>query len=67
MYEIMFFDMLKYVSSESVFNTLYIEINHKSLKSSLLTKQKVQKMPSFYFCKHQLMAVLLLICDSYMN
>ena len=27
---IMFFDMLKYVYSESVFNTLYIDIKHKS-------------------------------------
>ena len=29
MYEVMSFDMLKYVYSESVFNTLYIEIKHK--------------------------------------
>ena len=28
-YEVMFFDMLKYGFSESVFNTLYIEIKHK--------------------------------------
>ena len=28
-YEVMFFDMLKCVLSESVFNTLYIEIKHK--------------------------------------
>ena len=28
-YEVMFFDMQKYVYSESVFNTLYIEIKHK--------------------------------------
>ena len=29
MYEVMFFDMSKYEYSESVFNTLYIEIKHK--------------------------------------
>ena len=29
-YEVMFFDMKKYVYSEIVFNTLYIEIKHKS-------------------------------------
>ena len=30
MYEVMFFDMQKYVYSENVLNTLYIEINQKS-------------------------------------
>ena len=29
-YEVMLFDMQNYVYSESVFNTLYIEIKHKS-------------------------------------
>ena len=29
MYEVMFFDMWKYLCSESVLNTLYIEIKHK--------------------------------------
>ena len=29
MYEVMFFDMQKYVYSECVFNTLYIEIKYK--------------------------------------
>ena len=29
MYEVMFFGMLKYVYTESVFSTLYIEIKHK--------------------------------------
>ena len=28
-YEVMFFDTWKYVYSESVFNTLYIEIKHQ--------------------------------------
>ena len=35
MYEVMFFDMQKYVYSESVFNTIYIEIKRKSLKNSI--------------------------------
>ena len=30
MYEVIFFDMEKYVYSESVFNTLYIKIKQKS-------------------------------------
>ena len=34
----MSFDMLKYVYSESVFNTLCIEIKCKSLKNPLQTK-----------------------------
>ena len=29
-YEVMFFDMRKYVYSKSAFNTLYVEIKHKS-------------------------------------
>ena len=37
-YEVILFDMQKYVYSENVFNTLYIEIKHKSLKNSLRTK-----------------------------
>ena len=38
-YEVMFFYIIKiYVYSESVFNTLYIELKHKS----------VQKIPSFF-------------------
>ena len=32
MYEVMFFDMQKYVYSGSAFNTLYIEIKHKCFK-----------------------------------
>ena len=38
----MYFDMYKYIYSESVFNTLYIEI-----KNFIRTKQNVQKMPFF--------------------
>ena len=30
MYEVIFFDMKRYVYSESVFNALYIEIKHNS-------------------------------------
>ena len=29
MYEVMFFDIKKYLYSESVFNPVYIEIKHK--------------------------------------
>ena len=28
-YEVMFFDMYKYIYSESLFSTLYVEIKHK--------------------------------------
>ena len=61
MYEVMFFDMWKYVYSESIFNTLYIEIKHKSLKT--LDKINSTKMPLFSFASSN--TVLLLICDSY--
>ena len=61
----MFFDMQKYAYSESVFNTLYIEIKHKSQKNSLRTKYTVQEMPSFFFREFQLITVLLLVYDSY--
>ena len=37
-HEVMFFNMQKYVYSESVFNTLCIQIKHKSQKNSLQTK-----------------------------
>ena len=63
----MFFDMQKSIYSESVFNTLHIEINTNIKKKLLRTKQAVQKMPSFFFHELQLIRVLLLICDSYMN
>ena len=38
-YEVMFFDTQKYVYSESVFNTLYIEMKHKYYKKFLRTKK----------------------------
>ena len=37
-YEVMFFDMQKYLYSESVFNTLYNEIKQKYEKKFLRTK-----------------------------
>ena len=55
--------MWKYVYSESIFNTLYIEIKHKSLKT--LDKINSTKMPLFSFASSN--TVLLLICDSYMS
>ena len=62
-YEVILFDMQKYVYSENVFNTLYIEIKHKSWKNALRTKLTVQKMPSLFFPELQLITVLLLSCD----
>ena len=37
-YEVMFFDMSKYLYLESLFSTLYIEINHSFLKKIFWTK-----------------------------
>ena len=59
--------MQKYVYSESVFNTPYIEIKHKHYKKFLWTKKAAQKMPSFFFRQLQLITVLFLICNSYMS
>ena len=42
-------------------------MKHKCLENSLWTKWMVQKMPSFFFCKLQLITVSLLICNSYMS
>ena len=44
----MFFDMLKYVYSESVFNTLYIEKKHKMLKKFPSDKTKGTKNTIFF-------------------
>ena len=44
----MFFDMLKYVYSESVFNTLYIEKKHKMLKKFPSDKIKGTKNTIFF-------------------
>ena len=66
-HEAMFFDMSKYVYSESLFNKLYFEIKHKYEKNFFRTKKAVQKMPSFFFRELQLTTVLLLIRESYMS
>ena len=66
-HEAMFFDMSKYVYSESLFNKLYFEIKHKCEKNFFRTKKAVQKMPSFFFRELQLTTVLLLIRESYMS
>ena len=62
-YEIMFFDIYKYVYSESVFNTLI----HCDKTQMLENFPSVQRMPSFFFRKLHLITVLLLICNSYMS
>ena len=59
----MFFDIWKYIYSETVFNTLYIEIKYNVNKKLLQTK-KHRLMHGAFFCDHQLFIVLLLICDS---
>ena len=43
----MFFDMLKFVYSESVFNTVYIEVKHKCLKISFGQSNRYQNCPLF--------------------
>ena len=47
----MFFDILKYVYSESVFNTLYIEIKHKSLKKFPSDKTNGTKNALFFLSR----------------
>ena len=44
-----------------------LRYNTSVKKSFLWTKQMIQKMPSFFLHKPQLITVLLLICDSYMS
>ena len=63
--EVMRFDMPKYIYSESLFNTIYIEINTNVKKNFLRTKQTLQIMHSFFFPELELITVLLLICNSY--
>ena len=48
-YKVMLFEMQKYVYSESVFNTLYTEINHKYLKISIGQNKWYKKCPLFSF------------------
>ena len=56
----------KYAFSESVFNTLYIEIKHKFEKISL-GQNKRYKNALFFFREVHLITDLLLTCDSYMS
>ena len=67
MCEIIFFDMQKYIYSESVFNILYIEIKQKSWKISFGQNKLYKKMPSVFFRELKLITVLLLIWDFYMS
>ena len=57
-YEVMLFDMKKYICSERLFNTLYIELKHKYEKT-------LQKNAIFFLSRAQLITVLLLIRNSY--
>ena len=60
-----FIDMLY---SESVFNTLYIEIKNANVKKiSFGQNKRYKKIPSFFYSVLQLITVFLLICDSYMS
>ena len=63
--------MKKCVFSGGIINILYIAIKHECQKIFLRTKKKkkktLQKMPSFFFRKLQLITVILLICDSYIS
>ena len=59
-HEVMFFDMKKYLYSESLFNALYIEIKHMiHVKNFLRTKETLQKMHSFFFRELQRITVYL--------
>ena len=62
-YEVMLFDMQKYVYFESFSDTLYIEINYKQSKIFLKIKSILGRMHSFFFPKLQLIIVLFLILD----
>ena len=49
MYEVMLFDMQKYLYYEIVFNTLYIEIKHKFFKKFFFGQNKwYKKYPLFF-------------------
>ena len=49
-YEVIFVSIIKCVYSESVFNTLYIEIKQKSLKNFLQTKYLTHHSFTFKLC-----------------
>ena len=55
-----------YVYSESVFNTLYIEIN-TNLEKILFGQNKLSKKDLFFLLQAPTHQVLLLTCDSYMS
>ena len=63
MYEVIFFwDVKMYIVWKCIQCTIHWD------KTQILRKfPSVQKMPSFFFCKLQLLTVLLLICDCYMR
>ena len=66
-YEVMFF---WYVNACIFWKCIQYTIHSDKtqiLKKSLRVKSKVQKIPCVFFRKLQLITVLLLICDSYMN
>ena len=57
----------KYVYSESILNTLYVEIKTQMLKRFPSDNINSTKKALFFFHELQLITVLLLTCDSYMN
>ena len=57
----MSFNMQKYTHSESLFNTLYIEIKHKCSKN--FPQTKCYKICTFFFHTLQFITGLLLICN----
>ena len=57
-YEVMLFDIKKYICSERLFNTLYLELKHKYEKT-------LQKNATFFLSRAELITVLLLIRNSY--
>ena len=63
-YKVMFFDMVKYIYSESLLKKLYIKIKHKCQKNFFSQKKALQKIHSFFFRELQLITVLLLIHNS---
>ena len=63
-HEVIFFDMQKYVYSESLFNTLYNEIKHICFLETKLRVQKMSYSSFFFFRELQLITGLLLIWDS---
>ena len=48
MYEVMFFDMYKYIYSSNLFNSLYIEMKHKYLKKFASDKVSATKNAPFF-------------------